>query len=719
MLLIILFIVASVRWLIVFLSMAPTTYDVNTNNAWRAHLIWYGMPWWYLLMASLLALGLTWLIDVNQRKVWALRDQQRQSNAKLDTALEVTKAARLALETSGKVAQQLTSILDIHTLLSEIVELIKESYGYYFVGIFLPDENQTHLVIRAGTGEAGAALCERGLRIRIGYEGVIGWVAAYRRPLIVPDVNEDHRYLKVDVLPKTHSEWALPLMVGSKLVGVLDIQSQQQPLTPSDDTFKQDDILMLQTLAGQIAVAIQNASLYEVERYQRLLSDKLYTFGQALSRTLDLSEVLRLILKQLADLVPYDRGAVLLKDGEELAFVEAQGFPQEVKPLQIRVTIKENDVFEEIYRTRKPLRLSDVSQRQDWEYVEGLPAAQVWLGVPLIRLDSVLGMVSLTREHPQPYSEDDEILASAFAGQAAIALENARLYESIKRSNEELQTRSRALHAAYKELERLDRTKSDFIKVAAHELRTPLTVIRGYSQILQSDAGIQASAYYRQLVDGVLSGTKRMHEIVNSMLDVAKIDSQMLKIYPQPLSLVTLLQLVVQNARKILKERRLTLRVKDMAGIPDLKGDHVALRKVFSHLIENAIKYTPDGGTITISAQVLAPGEEGLREGGVKITVSDTGIGIDPRYHEQIFSKFYQIEEVAFHSTGKTKFKGGGPGLGLSIVKGVVNAHGGKVWVESPGYDEKTCPGSTFYVVLPLQPPNQQEALEQIGNPFS
>jgi signal transduction histidine kinase len=182
---------------------------------------------------------------------------------------------------------------------------------------------------------------------------------------------------------------------------------------------------------------------------------------------------------------------------------------------------------------------------------------------------------------------------------------------------------------------------------------------------------------------------------------------------------VTLLQLVVQNARKILKERQLTLRVKDMAGIPDLKGDHVALRKVFSHLIENAIKYTPDGGTITISAQVLAPGEEGLREGGVKITVSDTGIGIDPRYHEQIFSKFYQIEEVAFHSTGKTKFKGGGPGLGLSIVKGVVNAHGGKVWVESPGYDEKTCPGSTFYVVLPLQPPNQQEDLGQIGNPFS
>jgi signal transduction histidine kinase len=644
-----------------------------------------------------------WLVYIKHREIQALRAQQTQSNAKLEDALRTAKAARLALETSGKVVHQLTSILDLHTLLDEVVELIQESYAYYFVGIFLPDEDQTHLVIRTGTGEAGIALCERGVRVKIGYEGVIGWVAAHRRPLIVPDVAEDPRYLRIDVLPDTHSELALPLVVGSHLVGILDIQSRQH------DAFNQDDILMLQTLSGQVAVAIQNASLYEIERYQRLLSDKLYTFGQALSRTLDLSEVLRLILKQLADLVPYDRGAVLLKDGDELAFVEAQGFPKGVNPLQIRVKIKENDVFEEIYRTRRPLRLSDVSQREDWEYVDGLAPAQVWLGVPLIRLEDVLGMVSLTREHPQPYSDDDEVLASAFAGQAAIALENARLYESIKRSNKELQTRSQALQVAYKELERLDRTKSDFIKVAAHELRTPLTVIGGYSQILQSAPGIQANAYYRQLVDGVLSGTKRMHEIVNSMLDVAKIDSQMLKIYPQSLSLATLLQLVMQNARKILKDRQLTLKIDDMAGIPDLKADHVALRKVFSHLVENAIKYTPDGGTITISAQALAPGEEGLSEGGVKVTVSDTGIGIDPRYHQQIFSKFYQISEVALHSTGKTKFKGGGPGLGLSIVKGVVNAHGGKVWVESPGYDEKTCPGSTFHVVLPLQPPEQQD----------
>jgi signal transduction histidine kinase len=96
-----------------------------------------------------------------------------------------------------------------------------------------------------------------------------------------------------------------------------------------------------------------------------------------------------------------------------------------------------------------------------------------------------------------------------------------------------------------------------------------------------------------------------------------------------------------------------------------------------------------------------------MPKGGVKVTVRDTGIGIDPRYHQQIFSKFYQISEVAFHSTGKTKFKGGGPGLGLSIVKGVVSAHGGKVWVESPGHDEETCPGSTFHVALPFQPPSE------------
>jgi signal transduction histidine kinase len=116
----------------------------------------------------------------------------------------------------------------------------------------------------------------------------------------------------------------------------------------------------------------------------------------------------------------------------------------------------------------------------------------------------------------------------------------------------------------------------------------------------------------------------------------------------------------------------------------------------------NAIKYTPDGGTITISGKELPLSSE-LPKGGIEIVVSDTGIGIDPRFKELIFAKFYQTGELALHSSGKTKFKGGGPGLGLAIARGIVEAHHGKLWVESPGYDETNCPGSQFHVVLPLR----------------
>jgi len=117
--------------------------------------------------------------------------------------------------------------------------------------------------------------------------------------------------------------------------------------------------------------------------------------------------------------------------------------------------------------------------------------------------------------------------------------------------------------------------------------------------------------------------------------------------------------------------------------------------------VMNAIKYTPDGGKVTISGYPVDQGDTRFPDGGVEVVVGDTGIGIDPRFKDLIFTKFYQTGELALHSSGKTKFKGGGPGLGLAIVRGIVQAHGGLVWAESPGYDEEKNPGSNFHVILP------------------
>ncbi|MBN1487215.1 MAG: GAF domain-containing sensor histidine kinase [Anaerolineae bacterium] len=659
-----------------------------------------------LLFATVLSVITQRVRIQTSRRFQSLRLLDEKQQIRLAVALKSTEQTRAALATSIEVAKRITSILNRETLLNEVAELIKERYGHYFVGIFLLDDSGEYVIARAGSGKAGQSLSRQEFRLKIGEEGLIGWVAANGKPLKVDNVLEDDRYIPVDDIPDTRSELALPLMVGDELLGVLDLQSDKS------SAFRSDDIVVLESLAGQVAIAIQNAMLYEVERSKRQLSQKLYNIAQALSSTLDKQEILDIILEQLIDIVPYDRVSLMLQENSDLVFSATRGFPVSSKPDQIRVHIKENDVFHQIYQTKRWLMVRDVSQREDWQHVEGLKPAQVWLGIPLIRLGDVIGMLSVTRTISVPYTEDEIKLAETFAGQAAIALENARLYESITRSNLELREQARELQEAYERLESLDRSKSNFINVAAHELRTPLTILRGYAQILSRDPVIKESDYYMQLVDGISSGANRLHEVVDSMLDIVKIDTQMIKLYVEDISISILLQGVVGNLQHVFEERDLTLVMEDMSQLPDIQGDHMELSKVFGHLVNNAIKYTPDGGKITLMGWPLEAGERDLPGGGVEIVVKDTGIGVDPRNQELIFTKFYHSGDVSLHSTSKTKFKGGGPGLGLSIVRGLVEAHGGKVWVESPGYSEVACLGSEFHVVLPFNPPREVIAQE-------
>jgi signal transduction histidine kinase len=246
-------------------------------------------------------------------------------------------------------------------------------------------------------------------------------------------------------------------------------------------------------------------------------------------------------------------------------------------------------------------------------------------------------------------------------------------------------------------LEKLDKTKSDFIEIAAHELRTPLTLVKGYAQLLEPIVSSTPEAH--SLLEGILAGQTRLHEIVTSLLDISKITSEVLRVVKRPVDVAAIIKNVQAAFEPTLQERHLKLETIGLDTLPVVRADPDLLYKLFYHLLVNAIKYTPDGGAIAISGQVVA--ESTGRP--VEIIVSDTGIGIDPDEQELVFEKFYQTGQVTFHSTGKTKFKGGGPGLGLAIAKGIVLAHGGKIWVESAGYDEERCPGSRFHVCLPVE----------------
>ncbi len=267
-----------------------------------------------------------------------------------------------------------------------------------------------------------------------------------------------------------------------------------------------------------------------------------------------------------------------------------------------------------------------------------------------------------------------------------------------------LQEHTRELERMNQILKNIDKTKTNFIQISAHELRTPLTLIMGYSQMLEQD--MQDKPEQLALARGILEGSERMTDIVDSMLDVSRIDSNTLFLRKTGMRLDLLIKKVNKVFQDAFIERNIRMTVDGLDDLPLIPADPDMLQKVFHHIIMNAIKFTPDGGAITVSGKYL----NGSEPPQVEIAVRDTGIGIDPALHHLIFEKFNQTGDVLLHSSGKTKFKGGGPGLGLAIARGIVEAHGGRIWVESSGYNEQTNPGSTFFVSLPAGKHLEEEA---------
>jgi signal transduction histidine kinase len=633
---------------------------------------------------------------------WAHTLEQRvvDRTQQLEEVNEILSRRALQLEASSQVGRQVTTFLSLPEMLRGVVRLIHEQFGYYSVSIWLATPSMEYAELRAANWmELGDA---DPLRIELGANSIIAGVCRTGKRRLVNDVRQAEDYLFMPELAGTLAEVALPLRAGDRIFGALDIQVDQPAL------FAPDDMMTLQTLADQIAIAIRNAQLYQSEQSRRHLAEALEQAGRELSSSLEMGEVVGRILDQLGVVVPFDRGALMLQEGDELVMVARSGFPETRPMADLRVAIEPGDVYDRLAQRASTLVLDDVTSTDGWRQLEGLEIHKSWMGVPLISNGRVIGMVSMTRRKASAFAPEDATLASTFAVQAAIALENANLYQQITRFNTQLEQmvdqRTHELQQAYEKLERMDRTKSDFIQVTSHELRTPLTVLRGYSQMILQDAAINNNPVISQLATGILSGANRMHEIVNSMLDIAKIDSAALELSPEPLSLSALVMSVAVNYDQAFREREQKLVLKDLNSLLTIEADPDALRKVFNQLIINAIKYTPDRGVITLSAHEIEAGSI-FPDGGVEVLIQDTGIGIDPAHHDLIFEKFYQTGEVSTHSSGKIKFKGGGPGLGLPIARGIVEAHGGQIWVESPGHDEEACPGSIFHVMLPRHIP--------------
>ncbi|MDL1912152.1 HAMP domain-containing histidine kinase [Chloroflexi bacterium CFX6] len=275
----------------------------------------------------------------------------------------------------------------------------------------------------------------------------------------------------------------------------------------------------------------------------------------------------------------------------------------------------------------------------------------------------------------------------------------------------EMETRvthiSNEMEKVQEQMERVDRSKSAFISVAAHELKTPITLIDGYAammeDLIQEGKGVPLDG----LLTGMQTGIRRLRSIVDDMLDISMIDNHLLNLNFQPIQIEKLLDVLKGELEETVGRRRQTLEVHPFEGSKQwIYVDPARIMQAIRNILNNAVKYTPDGGRIVVDGRTLP--------GLIEVTVTDTGIGISPEDQAVIFEKFGQLGRLDLHSSGKTKFKGGGPGLGLSISRGILEAHGGSIWVESEGYDEKKCPGSTFHVLIPIRTESPESRMAKL-----
>ena len=206
-------------------------------------------------------------------------------------------------------------------------------------------------------------------------------------------------------------------------------------------------------------------------------------------------------------------------------------------------------------------------------------------------------------------------------------------------------------------------------------------------------AGVEMTSYIRQ-------AAARLERVVATMVDVSQIDTETLDLRLSPVQVGAVVDMATRSWKEALAERRQVLTVTGLDDLPPIQADGERLVQAFSCIVQNAIKYTPDGGGIHISGRLIGDAQ-GMT---IEVIVADTGIGISREDLNRIFEKFYRVGDILFHSSGETKFKGGGPGLGLTIARGIAKAHGGFIWAESPGLDEELCPGARFHVLLPVEP---------------
>jgi GAF domain-containing protein len=361
----------------------------------------------------------------NDQHLAFLVELAAQVAAVVNTARLLDQSRRHAyqLETAAEIARDMSGSLKLDELLLKAVNYLRERLGFYHASIFLLDPKREYAVIRESTGEAGAQLKRSGYRLAVNSRSIVGFVAGRGEPLIVGDTAKDPTYFAHPLLPDTRSEAAVPLRVGERIVGVMDVQSSNL------HAFEDEDMRTLRILADQLAVAVVNSELF-AETQEHLSQHRLLqhiTTAAASGTTLD--EALDGAVTGLQVTLGGDRVSILMLDREsqKLAIRAAVGYSDEIFGLQIPVG---SGITGWSAAHARALRVDDVTS--DSRYIQGSPNTRAELAVPLLYRNEVLGVLNVESEQISAYTESDEEMLATLAGSLAAVIANARLLEQVR-----------------------------------------------------------------------------------------------------------------------------------------------------------------------------------------------------------------------------------------------------------------------------------------------
>jgi signal transduction histidine kinase len=460
------------------------------------------------------------------------------------------------------------------------------------------------------------------------------------------------------VLLRQQCMLGVPLLRHRETIGAIIFGSTRYP-----EAFQERDISRAELLAAQAMVAMENARLYGEARDQLEETTALYEIASEARDAVTPEDLGRALFEILKARLDYDRVTLLLR--EERSPILRPVLSDDRKPTATNgrgslAPLLPSSLASEASRTGKPVTLVPDEEQ-----------TMAVLAVPLVVQDGSVGVIEIERAE-RPFGDGEERVAVALANHVALAIKNLQLAEHAREV------------AA---LKKIDRLKTELLSTVSHELRTPLGSIKGYATTLLEHGDRLSPEEAREFLEIIDGESDRLDELIRNLLDMSRLEAGVLRMDREPTDLAEVARACVQRVQR-LSERHQVLQHWDVDQLADVDPRRIA--QVMTNLLENAVKYSPDGGEIVLSAQALGSGPSLGSTPMLQVSVADQGVGIPQRDLHRVFDRFHRVE-------GEISKRVGGTGLGLAICQRLVEAHGGKIWVES-----RLGKGSTFYFTVPL-----------------